>query len=87
MPAPASSPAASRARPVLPLLLPRLPVGALLAALFRRDALRRTRHRLAELDAHLLADIGVTRDQAEAEASRPATAAPAWDAPARWREG
>lgn len=52
----------------------------LLARLFGLAALRRQRGRLAALDDHLLADIGVTRDQALQEAARPA-----WDAPAHWR--
>lgn len=42
-------------------------------------ALRRSRHRLAALDAHLLRDIGLTRDAALREAARSN-----WDAPAHW---
>lgn len=42
-------------------------------------ALRRSRARLATLDAHLLDDIGLDRKTAEAEANRPI-----WDAPASW---
>lgn len=42
-------------------------------------ALRRQRHSLAEMDEHLLSDIGVTRDQARREAAR----AP-WDVPRNW---
>lgn len=41
--------------------------------------MQRSRARLATLDAHLLADIGVDRRTAEAEANRPL-----WDAPASW---
>lgn len=43
-------------------------------------ALRRQRHQLAELDDGTLRDIGLTRDQARAEAARPL-----WDAPLHWR--
>ena len=37
------------------------------------------RSRLAELEPHMLADIGLTHDQALREAVRPV-----WDAPAGW---
>ncbi|GLS85714.1 hypothetical protein GCM10010873_06870 [Cypionkella aquatica] len=40
---------------------------------------RRQRVQLARLDATLLADIGVTAAQAEAEAARPS-----WDVPRTW---
>ncbi|HMO09510.1 MAG TPA: DUF1127 domain-containing protein [Paracoccaceae bacterium] len=54
------------------------------SGLFRRIArllaLRRSRARLADLDPHLLRDIGLTQDEAQAEARRPA-----WDAPLHWR--
>ena len=43
-------------------------------------ALRRSRARLAELDPHLLADIGLDTDAALTEARRPV-----WDAPDAWR--
>jgi uncharacterized protein YjiS (DUF1127 family) len=46
----------------------------------RGAALVRSRHALARLDDHLLRDIGLTRHEAEEEASR----AP-WDAPPHWR--
>ena len=42
-------------------------------------ALRRQRRQLAELEDHQLADIGVSRAEAKAEAARPA-----WDVPAHW---
>ncbi|MDJ1007808.1 MAG: DUF1127 domain-containing protein [Paracoccaceae bacterium] len=42
-------------------------------------ALYRQRHRLSELPDHLLDDIGVSREAAEAEADRPV-----WDAPSHW---
>ena len=48
-----------------------------LLALF---AARRERRRLADMSDHLLKDIGLTREQAEAEASRHL-----WDVPANWR--
>ena len=40
----------------------------------------RQRRALAQLDAHRLDDIGLTRAEAQAEAARPI-----WDAPAHWR--
>jgi uncharacterized protein YjiS (DUF1127 family) len=43
-------------------------------------AVRRERRRLAELPDHLLKDVGLTREQARAEARRPI-----WDAPSTWR--
>lgn len=43
-------------------------------------ALHRQRRALARLDAADLADIGLTRAQAEAEAKRPV-----WDAPEHWK--
>lgn len=48
-----------------------------LPALF---AARRERRRLADMPDHLLRDIGLTREQANAEASRRL-----WDVPANWR--
>lgn len=42
--------------------------------------LRRQRHRLLELDAHLLADIGASPEMAQAEADRSF-----WDAPPSWK--
>ena len=42
-------------------------------------AFSRSRHRLGELDDHMLRDIGLTRTQAREEAGRPA-----WNAPAHW---
>lgn len=43
-------------------------------------AIARQRRALAKLDSDALADIGLTKDQAQAEAGRPA-----WDVPAHWR--
>ena len=48
-------------------------------AVSNRAALLRSRRQLAQLDDHLLRDIGLTRDQAQAEA-----ALPLWDAPPHW---
>ncbi|WP_136645024.1 DUF1127 domain-containing protein [Tabrizicola sp. YIM 78059] len=42
--------------------------------------LARSRQALSRLDDHLLRDIGLTRDQAEAEARRRA-----WDVPLHWK--
>lgn len=44
------------------------------------SALYRQRRQLGALDDHLLADIGVTREQAMREARRRF-----WDAPAHWQ--
>lgn len=50
------------------------------AALVQAPARARQRRALARLDDRLLADVGLTRAQALAEAERPA-----WDAPQHWR--
>jgi uncharacterized protein YjiS (DUF1127 family) len=42
-------------------------------------AFSRSRHRLCELEDHMLRDIGLTREQARQEAARSA-----WNAPAHW---
>ncbi|EEW26296.1 DUF1127 domain-containing protein [Rhodobacter ferrooxidans] len=55
-------------------------LGHLMQNLRQAAALRHQRHTLAELDDATLADIGLTRDQALAEAARPL-----WDVPATWR--
>lgn len=55
------------------------PVGVL-RRVFAALSLHRQRRRLAQLDDHLLRDIGLTRAEAEAEAAR----AP-WDVPSHWR--
>lgn len=52
----------------------------LLAAWSRMLEIRRQQRRLTELNDHLLDDIGLTREQADAEAK-----APVWDVPASWR--
>ena len=62
-------------RPLTALRLSRLP-----ATLLGLVAMARSRQSLARLDDHLLRDIGLTRDQARAEAKR----AP-WDAPSHWK--
>lgn len=50
--------------------------ASLLTRLGTAVAAARTRRALAQLDAHQLADIGLTQEQASAEANRPL-----WDAP------
>lgn len=53
--------------------------GSLAARLIAAWALARQRRRLAALEAHLLDDIGLTRQDALRESRRPA-----WDAPDHW---
>lgn len=65
------------ARTAALLRLPRLP--RLLPWVVRALALRRQRAHLLRLDDHLLRDIGLTRDDAVREGTRPL-----WDAPAPW---
>ncbi|MCA8883396.1 MAG: DUF1127 domain-containing protein [Rhodobacteraceae bacterium] len=57
--------------------LPRLHPLRLLRSMM---SLRRQRRALAQLDDHLLHDIGITREEARTEAARPV-----WDVPAHWR--
>ena len=52
---------------------------ALMRRLGRYLCLRRQRARLAQLDSHLLCDIGISAQEADVEARRPA-----WNAPAHW---
>lgn len=59
------SPSAGRLQPVRLLL--------------RTLAMDRSRRRLADLDDHLLRDIGLSRGEASLEAERAS-----WDAPAHW---
>ncbi|PTX02186.1 DUF1127 domain-containing protein [Pararhodobacter aggregans] len=60
---------------------PRRPVLArVLKALATARALRRQRVDLAALDDQMLADIGLSREEAQREARRPL-----WDAPSYWR--
>lgn len=40
----------------------------------------RQRQALARMDDHMLQDLGLTRDEAQAESARPV-----WDVPAHWR--
>ena len=49
-------------------------------AIRHRGSLLRSRKSLSRLDDHLLRDIGLTRDEAAAEAARAA-----WDVPPHWR--
>ena len=59
----------------------RRPRAAGLAARFvAAMAVRRSRSALADLPDYILADVGLTRAEAEAEARRPF-----WEVPARWR--
>ena len=60
-------------------LLDRL-LGRLLDRLARHETEARARHRLARLEPHLLRDIGMTAEEAEALAKTPE-----WDAPAHWK--
>ena len=53
---------------------------SLLARLWAGYELGRTRARLRELPEYMLADIGVTAQEARTEASRPS-----WDRPEWWR--
>lgn len=48
-------------------------------SLTRRMAMARTRAHLAQLEDHMLDDIGLTREDAAHEAARRA-----WDAPGHW---
>ena len=55
------------------------PLARIRRALDGALALGRSRAALGDLDEHMLRDIGLTRDEARAEAERPI-----WDAPAYW---
>ncbi len=59
-----------------------LSVSALVKRLRLMLQVASERRALARLDAAQLRDLGLTRDEAAAEASRPA-----WDAPANWTRG
>ena len=50
------------------------------ARLLALSTLARSRKGLMRLDDHLLRDIGMTAEEARAEASRPV-----WDAPSHWK--
>ena len=54
--------------------------GGLLRRVNTAMALHRSRARLAELEPHMLADIGLDAAAARAEAGRPV-----WDAPEAWK--
>jgi uncharacterized protein YjiS (DUF1127 family) len=69
-------------RPLAALRLASLRLANLPALVAGRFALARSRRGLRRLDDHLLRDIGLTRDQAEAEATLPA-----WDVPPHWHRG
>lgn len=53
--------------------------GNVVARLIAAAALYRQRRRLAQLDRHMLDDIGISRQQALDESRRPL-----WDAPDHW---
>ena len=55
------------------------PRGPTLSGLVQAYAAWQQRKRLATLDDATLRDIGLTREQAQAEATRPV-----WNAPAQW---
>jgi uncharacterized protein YjiS (DUF1127 family) len=60
--------------------LPRASRPSLMTRVFWALSLQRQRRHLARLDDAQLADIGLTRAQAEKEAARPL-----WDAPDHWQ--
>lgn len=66
--------AAAPAQPRRPLWL------RLLQLLVRRDGSARARHHLSQLEPHMLRDIGLTPEEAQALSQ-----APEWDAPAHWK--
>ena len=49
-------------------------------SLMARFSLYRQRRALATLDAHMLKDLGLTKQQAVVESERPI-----WDAPSNWK--
>lgn len=63
----------------LPLRKSSVRATNILALVMKATAIRRERQQLSELDDHLLHDIGITRADAQSEATRPV-----WNAPARW---
>lgn len=54
-----------------PVTWPRLSREGFVAWLLHMDAVHRQRHGLAQLDEHLLSDIGVSRADVEHELARP----------------
>lgn len=58
------------------------PASGFAARLYTAYMVWRQRQHLARLDAARLDDLGITRDEAEAESRRPF-----WDAPTHWRRG
>ncbi len=78
---------------ILPTILPADPAApeehqhqtrklsyGILGRLYMFVELARERHTLAQMDDHLLRDIGMTRDDARREYRKPF-----WDVPAGWR--
>ncbi|MFS4580312.1 DUF1127 domain-containing protein [Phaeobacter sp. C3_T13_0] len=57
------------------------PRRSVLGAIVQRLAIWRERRMLGQLDQTALDDMGIRKDQAEAEARRPI-----WDAPSNWRQ-
>ncbi|WP_322893828.1 MULTISPECIES: DUF1127 domain-containing protein [unclassified Yoonia] len=53
---------------------------SLVSLIMHALTLTRQRRRLQDLDPHLLDDIGITQQQAAAEAEKPL-----WDVPRHWR--
>jgi uncharacterized protein YjiS (DUF1127 family) len=51
------------------------------AQMMQAVGLARQRRTLAALDPHMLRDIGITPDEAQAEAAKPL-----WDVPRHWRQ-
>ena len=67
--------------PSLPKAIARFRLAKAGRSLLQALMLQRSRQRLLELDAHMLADIGLTPGQARDEGRRSA-----WDAPQIWRQ-
>lgn len=66
-----------------PNVLPHRPAAdtrSFLGRLMHALEVRQSRRALANLNAEQLADIGITREEADQESARPL-----WDAPAHWR--
>jgi len=59
----------------------RISLRRIARALLQMLQVRQSRHRLKDLEPHMLCDIGLTQGQALQEANRPL-----WDAPEIWRQ-
>ncbi len=73
-----NTPAQTLARPMVQPV--RAPRRSFWQVLRQARQLARQRRALGVLDAHMLADIGLSREEARREAARPF-----WDAPLHWR--